>query len=678
MKLGVYCITDPEGIVDDYAYYMIESMRHLFDVMIVCTTKTTSNQTVDKLGTYVEHVIKYDDKNLKTSSIMGVLGIQTFRKFDSVTIWDDTLMGPFASVDEMYDTMECQNIDFWGLFHNYTRYLKNNRLEKEKLFPHFIVLNKDVINSDALEKFIKYNINSKDIFDELILHLEYAGFQWDTYIDVSDYKGNIPLENVDISIMYAYDLLRFKKCPFISREALRNTYFLPGGDETPYRALQYIRRNTGYDIKYIWQHLLRTTNILDLKRALHMEYVLSDQARVAEQKTLKDKKIAVLVHVYYEDLIEECFDFIQEIPEEIDVLIYSANENTRYASKKAIVARKLKNCKVIAKNNRGRDFSALLVAARDIITSYDYICFIHDKKSHGGSPVTSGKTWMFQMWESLLGNRDYIYNILDTMEADESLGLLVPAEPFHSEAIGGIGWTWAQDYNKTIELANMIGIKANFDPDKHPIALGTAFWCKREALAPLFDYKFTYQDFPNEPMPIDGTVCHALERIIGYVAQSQGYYMAYVMDSEQAAIRGTKLNTYMTDAMTILRNENIWDRKDGGVIFDTNKHIRQYGDIREIIRFCLKHPKIYIYGAGVFGKKCCETLQLLDVPVQAFIVTNKGGNPDEIMGVKVIEMSSLEKKGNIGIIVALKRQFREEVTPLLEEKGFKNLTYFPY
>ena len=68
----------------------------------------------------------------------------------------------------------------------------------------------------------------------------------------------------------------------------------------------------------------------------------------------------------------------------------------------------------------------------------------------------------------------------------------------------------------------------------------------------------------------------------------------------------------------------------------------------------------------------------MDVPVQAFIVTNKGGNPDEIMGVKVIEMSSLEKKGNIGIIVALKRQFREEVTPLLEEKGFKNLTYFPY
>ncbi len=678
MKLGVYCITETTGVIDEYVYYMLEQVRKSFDTIIVCTTKATAKTAVERLAKYAEHVVKYDDKNVKANSFLSVLGIETFRKFDSVTIWDDTLFGPVFPVEEMFETMEFQNFDFWGLFRNYTRYLPNGKIVKDQLFPHFVVLNKKVINSEALEKFIAYNFNSEEVIQELIFHLEYAGFQWDTYADTIAYRGGIPSENVDISVLYAYDLLRQQRCPFVNIEALRNTYFLPGGDETPYRTLQFIKNKTDYNVNYIWEHLLKTTNILDLKKALHLEYVLPTNCRISMENPLKNKKAAVIAHVYYKDLMDECFDFIQEIPDEIDVFIYSANEETRNIAKREIVGRKLKNCKVIAKDNRGRDFSALLIAAKDVIREYDYICFIHDKKSHGGSPITSGKTWMYEMWDCLLKSEDYIYNIIAAMEADSSLGLLVPPEPFHSEAIGGIGWTWAKNFDITVQLAKDLGVKAQFDADKHPIALGTAFWCKREALAALFDHDFAYTDFPDEPMAIDGTVCHALERIIGYVAQHEGYYTAYVMGSEMAALRGTKLSTYMTDAMNILRDENIWDRKDGGVIFDTNKHVRQYGDIKDLIQFCLKHPKLYIYGAGVYGKKCCETLQLLDVPVQAFVVTQKSDNQEAILGVPVISLEEFEeKKGNVGVIVALKRQFRDEVVPMLMSKGYRNITFFP-
>lgn len=678
MKLGIYRITDTAGMVDDYIYYMLEHMRPIFDTMIVCTTKSTSASNVEQLLNYADHVVKYDDKNLKTSSFLGVLGIETLRKFDSVAIWDDALFGPLAPAEEIFETMEYQNFDFWGLFRNYARYLPSGKMIQEQLFSHFVVLNKRVINSNALEKFILYNYNSADIMEELITHLEYAGFQWDTYIDTTDYKGNIPSENVDISVLYAYDLIRRQGCPFVNTEALRNNYFLPGGDETPYRILQFIENKTDYNKDYIWKHLLRTTNILDLKRALHLEIVLPVNCRISSKNPLKDKKAAVIIHLYYRELINECFEFIEEIPDEIDVFIYSANEKARNTAKIEIVSRKLKNCKVIAKTNRGRDFSALLVAAQNIVREYDYICFIHDKKSHSGSPISSGKTWMYEMWDCLLKSEDYIYNIIDTLESDNSLGLLVPPEPFHSEAIGGIGWTWAKNFEVTVGLAKELGIKADFDENKHPIALGTAFWCKRDALSALFDHDFAYNDFPDEPMPIDGTVCHALERILGYAAQGAGYYTAYIMDSEMAALRGTKLNTYMTDAMTILRNENIWDRKDGGVIFDTNKHIRQYGDIKELIQFCLKYQRLYIYGAGVFGKKCYETLQFLGVPVQAFLVTKKAENEEEVFGIPVIGLEEFnDKKRSIGVIVALKRRFRDEVVPLLESKGYRNITFFP-
>lgn len=678
MKLGVYHITETSGIVDEYVYYMLERMRKVFDTMIVCTTKSTAETTEQRLAQYAEHVVRYDAKNLKASSFLGMLGIETLRKFDSVTIWDDTLLGPVFPIEEMYTVMECQNFDFWGLFRNYTRYLPNKRMAKTQLFSHFVVLNKNVLNSDALEKFISYNYNSMELIDELIAHLEYAGYQWDTYVDTTAYRGNVPSENVDISVLFMYNLLKQHRCPFVNWDALRNTYFLPGGDEVPYRTLQFIANRTDYNIDYIWKHLLRTANILDLKKALHLEYVLPTKCRISDRNLLRNKKAAVIVHVYYKELMNECFEFIQEIPDEMDVFIYSANEKTRNEAKCEIVARKLKNCRVFSKNNRGRDFSALLVAAKNVIREYDYICFIHDKKSHGGSPISSGKTWMYEMWDCLLKSEDYIYNIIDTLESDNSLGLLVPPEPFHSEAIGGIGWTWAKNFEVTVGLAKKLGIKADFDENKHPIALGTAFWCKRDALSALFDHDFAYDDFPDEPMPIDGTVCHALERILGYAAQSEGYYTAYIMDSEAAALRGTKLNTYMTDAMTILRNENIWDRKDGGVVFDTNKHIRQYEDIKELIQFCIKYPKLYIYGAGVYGKKCCETLQNLDIPIQSFIVTQKSENEEKVFGIPVIGLEEFkERKRNVGVIVALKRRFRDEVVPILESKGYNNIIFFP-
>ena len=52
---------------------------------------------------------------------------------------------------------------------------------------------------------------------------------------------------------------------------------------------------------------------------------------------------------------------------------------------------------------------------------------------------------------------------------------------------------------------------------------GTMFWYRPEALKPLFDLNLTEQDFPEEPLPVDGTIAHAIERLPVYIAWSQGY-----------------------------------------------------------------------------------------------------------------------------------------------------------
>jgi len=45
--------------------------------------------------------------------------------------------------------------------------------------------------------------------------------------------------------------------------------------------------------------------------------------------------------------------------------------------------------------------------------------------------------------------------------------------------------------------------------------VGTMFWARSEAMKPLIHLNLQWEDYPEEPIPIDGSMLHALERIIG-------------------------------------------------------------------------------------------------------------------------------------------------------------------
>ena len=49
------------------------------------------------------------------------------------------------------------------------------------------------------------------------------------------------------------------------------------------------------------------------------------------------------------------------------------------------------------------------------------------------------------------------------------------------------------------------------------------FWARPEALKPLFDLKLGWDDYPEEPVPIDGTMLHALERLFPVICQHAGF-----------------------------------------------------------------------------------------------------------------------------------------------------------
>ena len=65
--------------------------------------------------------------------------------------------------------------------------------------------------------------------------------------------------------------------------------------------------------------------------------------------------------------------------------------------------------------------------------------------------------------------------------------------------------------------------------------VGNMFWFRPGALRPLLESNIDYKDFPEEPIPNDGTLAHAVERILLYVAQHEGYSSSAIEPSRQAA-----------------------------------------------------------------------------------------------------------------------------------------------
>jgi lipopolysaccharide biosynthesis protein len=52
------------------------------------------------------------------------------------------------------------------------------------------------------------------------------------------------------------------------------------------------------------------------------------------------------------------------------------------------------------------------------------------------------------------------------------------------------------------------------------------FWSRTAALKPIADLQLRWEDYPEEPLPYDGSLLHALERLIALALPSGGWKIA--------------------------------------------------------------------------------------------------------------------------------------------------------
>jgi lipopolysaccharide biosynthesis protein len=260
-----------------------------------------------------------------------------------------------------------------------------------------------------------------------------------------------------------------------------------------------------------WYYLLRKFSDLSTKKVLIQ--VPFETVEVSSPS----ERIAVIVHCFYPNLLNEILDHISFIPAPYHLYI-----STDTYEKRGFIAETLKN-RGIGKHeirlavNRGRDIAPKYITFRDVYSACDYFVHLHSKKSgHGGEG--RGDLWRRQLLRSLLGSSDIVRSILAILK-DPRIGLVFP-DPF-DPTIASL--RWSKNYEVSLALANRLGIKIS---KRHcpEYPAGSMFWGKASIVRPLLDLNLQFEDFPPETGQLDGELQHALERMVVPIANAQNLY----------------------------------------------------------------------------------------------------------------------------------------------------------
>jgi len=580
-RIVIFFFFDPDGIVDRYAeYFLADLARNAERVVVVCNGKLTDAGRALFLR-HTEEIIVRPNEGLDVWAYKTGLEHITWAgldAYDELVLCNFTSFGPLYPFAEMFSAMEKrEDLDFWGITKfNYVPYDPMGTIEynciPEHLQSNFIAVRKKLFRSPGYQSFWNdmppiRSYNESIGRYEAVFTKKFAdmGYRWDTYVPMDDLKdvATQPL------MMCSYELVAHRRCPIVKRRMFFQSYFdiLAETDGSNCRkTLDCIREHCDYDTGMIWENLLRTCDMADIKRNLNLNYILPSNFSAGPSKS----RIALIFHLHFADQIGYCLRFIANLPENTDLYIATTSQEIKAELEKAFRDRVGGRAEIHVVPNRGRDIGSLLVEFRSIVPDYDYICYAHDKKAGQVKPQAIGLSFRDKCFENTLGSRRYVENIIRLFDENPYLGMVMPPYPDHGAFFFILHNAWGMNYGKTRKLAEKMKLRRLPDQNKEPIApLGSFFWIRTAACRTLLSLPWKYEDFPEEPLPGDGTLLHALERLRPYTVQHDGYYCAWVMSDDYARVELTNLHFMLREICCALNMDTanfqsyifaIWNR----------------------------------------------------------------------------------------------------------------------
>lgn len=227
-----------------------------------------------------------------------------------------------------------------------------------------------------------------------------------------------------------------------------------------------------------------------------------------------EKAVALVVHVFYEDLWPDLRQAIRNIPVPFDLFVTLV----RGHSDKLIgtITSEFPQCRVLTMPNHGRDiYPFVFLANTGVLCSYALICKLHSKRS---PHRTDGAAWGKALLQSLVGDPTMVRAIIERFSTDPDLGIVAADGSVYSSS------HWGSNLHCVSQLASRLQFALN---EQHlEFAAGSMFWIHPLIIRMVQSLHLTQYDFEAEAGQVDGTMAHAVERFIGVVARQMGMRIA--------------------------------------------------------------------------------------------------------------------------------------------------------
>lgn len=513
-RLLLYVHFNKFGELSSHVEYQLAQLRPLFSKIIFISNSGLSEQDEAKLrqAVLVDQILRRENIGFDFAAWrdgMSHVGFEELKHFDSVTLMNDTCFGPLWDMGEVYNRFESNpEVDFWGM----TNFRANSQF-KEHIQSYYLSFSQRVVQSKAFQDFwigVQNFTNVQDVIahyeTQVTTNLVDAGYRYQTVFNTVD-ADTTGMLHPDFSYYNPTAILK-NKVPFIKVKTIDANQHI-----TPY-ILQEIEDTTNYPVDLIVSHMSKI-NYPDFKYLLARKYV-----QPTEQVFSGTKKVAVHLHVFYVDLLQEFLTAFTAFAFDYDLFI-TTDRKEKVAEIEEILAENSRAAEIVVTGNIGRDVLPML-KLKEALQSYDYVGHFHTKKSKEAD-FWAGESWRKELIAMLVTPAN---SILANMEAKDDLGLVIADIPtfFRFNKIVD-----AYNENKIApamnELWQQMGLTKDIDFNHfHTFVMsyGTYAWFKYDALKPLFELDLTDEDVPAEPLP-QNSVLHAIERLLVYIAWDQQY-----------------------------------------------------------------------------------------------------------------------------------------------------------
>lgn len=658
-RIGIFSFYDKDGIIDDYVIYYLSHMKTALQEIIFVSNGGLALHEEKKLGGLAAEIIIRRNEGFDAGAYKEVIlkeknGI--LNDADEIVLFNDTVFGPIYPMEDIFEEMDKREGDFWGI----------TRHEKAVAWgipvsacvqSYFICIRKRMLCSEAFMEFWEAQPDAMETLKETVLKFEFAftrffeerGFRWTSYVDIHELDSEDARYNFSPTYYANYEMVKYKRYPFIKRKnfVFRDGYKLCGGEDIR-KCIDYISENGLYDMEMIWKNVLRIYDIQDIYAACHFAFINPSGAGPRKQTSGTG---AVLIAEMKNDLTAPYFlEKIRNVGNEFkEIIIFAGTKEIKRIMEAE--GSEADGFKIYA----GRERFPLLEAE---MGDEELLCYVSDYEYDWKTRHVS-KSNTYAVIDNLIESAEMVRGVKEDFGRNPCLGVLLAPEPYIGAECLHLGGVWSGNrYHDVRKLYDILGLTVPLEERKWQISGGSSFWCRMDIVKELRKYKEGILSMPGP-----GEAGGGLAGILPYLAQQHTYYSGISLSGRQAGVEYVNYREIMRSMLEVYREEDV----------TIDFPLEYIGGVKQINDFCEGYEKIYIYGAGDYGRKVLNSLKRHREKIAGFVVSSPQSGREEFGGYPVIGRNEMSIDANVGVIIAMSAEKQQPVWRALKEMNVRNI-----